>query len=238
MPEPRSQDSRLFLEERSVTDMIFTRLREAILNGTFKPGERLRQEDLAAQFGGSRIPVREALHRLAAGGLVALRPQRGAVVSGFSLEEIPEIYEIRAALDGLVTAMATPRVGTEDLAKLEDILAQMEALVHEGDVRVWSQLDEDFHFTLYRASGRRQFLQMIENQYHHSKRYIYLAMTLSTGREGANVGHRAVFEAIRRRDASAARQAMEEHLLTMARLLTDYIQGKLAEPGGVEVGGE
>ena len=106
------------LAARSTPESVADRLRSLILNRHLGPGERLVQDDLAEQLGVSRTPIREALHALAADGLVVLSPRKGASVAAFSLEDLKDLYSIRIPLEGYGAFLATRAVGPEDVATL------------------------------------------------------------------------------------------------------------------------
>ncbi len=201
-------------------------MREAILNGTYAEGEQLRQDAIASELGVSRIPVREALRQLESEGLVTFTPHHGAVVSTFSVDEIRELFELRALLETDLIRRATPRLETEDLQQAAGILdAYEEALAH-GDVGEWGDLNWRLHSTLFAAAGRPLTMRTVERLSHHADRYLRMQLALTHGESRANAEHRAIVAACRKRDARGAAKLMREHILgageSLVGFLTEY----------------
>jgi DNA-binding GntR family transcriptional regulator len=135
----------------SKTDLVAAMMRELIVTGEFAPGAALRQRDLAARFGVSPTPVREALRRLEAEGLVKGDVHRGVTVTAAQQGAVEENYRIRAALEPLAAEMAADRITEDDLAELEDINASISTMA-DGDP-AYLPLNARFHLTLYAACG-------------------------------------------------------------------------------------
>lgn len=138
-----------------LTDVVREAIREAILRGRFKPGDRLIEGRLAEMFGVSRNPVREALKSLDSEGIVTISPRRGAVVSELSEHEAAEVIELRAALEGLSARLAARRLEPDAAASLEAVLAEGEAAAADGDAESLVRLNEVFHSELARAGHNR-----------------------------------------------------------------------------------
>ena len=116
-------------EDAALVDRLAATIQARVLSGEFASGSRLRQESLATEFGVSRTPVREALRKLQAAGIVQLEPRRGARVRGPSAREVREAYEVRAELEGLAAALAAARIRDDELRRLRDAQAMFEELV-------------------------------------------------------------------------------------------------------------
>lgn len=138
-----------------LTDVVRDALREAILDGRFKPGDRLVEGRLATLFGVSRNPVREALKTLANEGIVTIAPRRGAVVAELSPGEAAEVIELRAALEGICARLAARRIGPETQAQLQSVLAEGELRAERGDFAALVRLNDIFHAELARAGDNR-----------------------------------------------------------------------------------
>ncbi|RUU53480.1 GntR family transcriptional regulator, partial [Mesorhizobium sp. M2C.T.Ca.TU.002.02.1.1] len=121
-------------------------LRDAILSGRLRPGSRVRQEELAEEYGISRIPVREALRQLESEGLVILVPNSGAWISKLDRAECIEIYKIRERLEPLALSESSANLSPETLARLEDLVSRIEAA---GSIDEFLQLDREFHLLSY-----------------------------------------------------------------------------------------
>ncbi|QBD82525.1 GntR family transcriptional regulator [Ktedonosporobacter rubrisoli] len=207
---------------RTTPAMVADVLREAILSGALKGGQSLRQDEIAAKFGLSRIPVREALRQLEGEGLVTFYPHRGAVVSELSLEELQEICEIRVALETLAIRLAIPRLNEEVLQRAEEILDSLDA---EGDVlRHWSEVNWRFHSTLYTVAQRPRLLSMIKLLHTQIDRYLRIHVSLLNYRTKGEQEHRQILEACRQRDAERATSLLEQHIKTVEEMLATYLQ--------------
>lgn len=225
MNDPSFRTGAPVLEDPPSNRLVLHHLRQAIIDGTFRPGDRLHQEDLASEFGVSRIPIREALQRLAAEGLVVLRPQRGAVVRELHPAEIQEIHEIRAALEGMLVKIAVDSVGLVDIARMEALLRVMDGMDGESDdMRVWASYNRDFHFTLYNVALRPHFIKLVDEYYRQTTRYIILYVALTATLEASNAQHHLIFDAVRDRDGDRARQVTERHIISAGVDIIDHFR--------------
>ncbi len=126
-------------------------LMQRIRRGVLAPGVRIRAEEVAEEIGMSRMPVREALRRLDSEGLVTLRPNRGAVVTGYEADEILELFEIRSVLEGLAARLAAPRFSAHQRDESMDRLTRM--IRAEGDIDLWIARHQDLHLNPWGARG-------------------------------------------------------------------------------------
>src|SRR5690606_21343535 len=130
---------------QTVVTMTLEALRERILRGDYPEGAPLRQDAIAAEFGVSRIPVREALRQLEAEGLVTINPHQGATVSSLSIEEVRELFELRALIESDLLRRAIPHLTPEDIERAEEILVKYEEAFRQGDVSAWGELNWEFN---------------------------------------------------------------------------------------------
>ena len=144
------------VKRRNLEDQAYTALREAILSGRFKDGERLTQSDLAARLSTSRIPVRDALKRLEMDGLVTLDERGACHVVEFDAEDLNETYTLRAMLEPLAASLAIPKLDDEDIRHLHKLTDDMASAAHAGDRALYVELNRSFHAALYEASGWRR----------------------------------------------------------------------------------
>src|SRR5258708_27182253 len=136
-------------------------LRRAILAGRYAAGERLVEDRLAEEFGGSRVPVREALKTLAGEGLIALTPRRGACVADLSGDDVEELVEVRATLEGLTARLAARRRDPALVAQLRDVLARGDAAAAHGSADELAALNREFHELLARTGSNRVLQDMM-----------------------------------------------------------------------------
>lgn len=206
---------------RATPSLVADVLREAIVRGVLREGVQLRQDALATEFGVSRIPIREALRKLEAEGLVTMQPNRGAVVAELSGEEVQEIYEIRILLESAILRLALPQMSTELLRRAEKILDTIDA---EEDAVRWIDLNREFHLTLYAPANKPRLLQLINTLRANVDRYVNLYISLLDRRSDAQQEHREILKACRRRDQDDAVRALERHLSRVAEGISAYLQ--------------
>ena len=193
----------------STPDLIAETLREEILLGSVAAGQALRQEELAERFGVSRLPVRDALLRLEAQGLVHVYPNRGAFVISLSADEVREIYEMRLLLEGDIIERAVPRMTSDDRRRIDAAHAEATRTAGgpermEGDWR--------FHRALYEPAARPRQLATIETLRSTVARYSSGHDALPTRTPEWLADHDAILAACRARASVAARRRLEEHL--------------------------
>ena len=185
------------------------RLRADINEGHWPPGAALRQEDLAARYGTSRIPVREALNVLGADGLVTIEPNRGAYIARLTPADVDEIFDLRVMLESAVLAAALPNHTAKTLLRLESAQAQLEL---EDSRRGWIEGDRAFHDALYGPSGRDRTLGLVRALRMQVERYGLPLLTPGTRRNEWAKEHRALIAAVRARNAERAIETLTRHL--------------------------
>lgn len=210
-------------QQRSTPDLIADALREAILRGIFQEGQSLRQDEIATQFGVSRIPVREALKHLEAEGLVTLHLNRGAMVSVLTAAEAQEICEIRSALEVKAMQLAIPKLNTSDLEKAVVIL---EASDQTSDAGVLAKLNWEFHATLYASAERPRLLTMIKNLHVNIDRYVRLQMAQMDYQERSQKEHYQLLDACRQQHTKTAVRLLKRHIDTAGEQLVTYLLQK------------
>ncbi len=193
------------LSAQTVTDQ----LRTLILDGSLGIGVQLKQEALARKFGVSRIPVREALKRLEAEGLVAHTAHQGSVVASRSIDDLLETLDIRIGLESRALVLAIPHMSPAILRKAETILARYDASDMPGE---WSELNLAFHLCLYKPCGRPRLLSMIESLVRSVDIHLRAHQSAAIGRKSPQKDHRALLEACRAGNAERARKLLERHI--------------------------
>jgi DNA-binding GntR family transcriptional regulator len=207
--------------QRSTPDLIAEALREAILRGIFKEGESLRQDEIATEFGVSRIPVREALKQLEAEGLVSLQRNRGATVAILSPTEAQEIFEIRSSLETKALELAIPNLKTEDLEKATEILI---ATDRATEVVSWGQLNWEFHTILYAPCNRPRLLGMLKTLHINIDRYVRLQMSEMNYLQQSQKEHDRILDACMRRDIPDAIEQLKKHIDIAGQELANYLR--------------
>jgi DNA-binding GntR family transcriptional regulator len=221
-------------ERRALVDKLASDLQQRVLSGDIPSGTRLRQSALAAEFGVSRTPIREALRKLQAGGLVELQPHRGALVRGLSAREIRDAYEVRAELEALAAELAAVRIRHDQLDRLReaqdqfrDGLAKTVALreVGQPDIEqalVWSRANDQFHQVIQEAAGNDVLVATLTHLHRSFPRDLTkIVLAESTPLLRTNVlEHEEIVDALQRRDRDAARELMRRHVRHAGELVT------------------
>jgi DNA-binding GntR family transcriptional regulator len=192
-------------------------LRTAILEGNYLPGERIRQEDLAARSGASRIPAREALRMLDAEGLVTLVANSGAWVTRLTLAECVETYLIRERLEPLLLRTSMPRLDAAAVDHLGRLADEMEA---STGVDAFMRADREFHLSSYAGAASGEMWQIIGRMWnttqHYRREFTRLA---GPGLTITHLEHRLLLDSIRRQDADDAERALVTHIRRTRREL-------------------
>jgi DNA-binding GntR family transcriptional regulator len=191
--------------EELVTDAI----RAAIVEGKFRPGEKLDQQEIADQLSVSRSPVREALRTLMAEDLVTQYPHRGAVVTERSPEELQEILSIRTHLEGLAAFRAAPMMDNDRLAMLDTIMKDADQI---SDMETVLGLNNDFHSVIYNAYHQPHLIKLIQQMRNKIAPYNRIYLELEGKKEVAWEDHRRIYEACLRKDAEKAEIETRKHL--------------------------
>ncbi len=192
-------------------DVVFETLRDAIIQGRLRPGERLMEIQLAEEMGVSRTPVREALRKLELEGLIVMIPRKGAYVAGISVKDIVDVFEVRAALESLAAGLAAERITDQELEELERALVQIsEASGSNLDAVV--QTDTNFHEIIYRASRNQRLTQLITNLQEQIQRFRTTSLAQPGRTKTAIEEHRKIVEAISERNVELAQALAREHI--------------------------
>jgi DNA-binding GntR family transcriptional regulator len=208
---------------RSAPELVAAALREAIRRGILKPGASLGQGELATQFKVSHIPVREAIRKLEAEGLVVVHPNRGAFVAQLSLAEVQEVFDIRIPLELTALKLSIPNMTEIHLQQAKTVLDTLEHSPQTGD---WFQLDTEFHLGLYADSQRPRLLNLIATMRAHYDRYRHM-LVLRTGMASAqnreDLEHQLLYQACMERDIPKALEVLEKHLLQASQIILEQL---------------
>lgn len=195
-------------------------LRERLRTGTIPPGTVLSQADIAAEYGVSRIPVRDALRVLAGEGLVILGVS-SAVVAGLSIPELQELYEMREAIEPVATALAVPNVGRAEVTQMAALIEVMEA---DGTTPgEWLEANGSFHALIYARADRPRMVALIEQLRSLTDRYLYLHLDVIGDVEHMHEEHRQILAAVRRRDPAEVAELTRLHLATSHDFILRYL---------------
>lgn len=202
------------INQTKISEQVYGYLRGAIMSGRLAPGERLDIERMGEQLKISKMPIKEAVGRLAAEGLLDIQSRRGTYVSRVDARELAETFEIRRALEVLAGELAVEHVTPADIEKLQSLIAEMEASAEHQDVARHLEKNFEFHETIIGLSGNQKLLTVyrqlrtpihIAGVHHRSANWV--ERVAQEQRE-----HRAIVRALKQRDAEAVTRAMTEHL--------------------------
>ena len=207
------------IENVTLWERVHAHLRDEILANRLPPGSVLSEVPLAASLGVSRGPIREALGRLAAEGLVTIRPRRGAVVSTLSHEEFLQAYQVRESLETLAIRLAVPRLSDEDIARIYDLVQQQEKAVDHDDVESFFALNNSFHQLFVDSSGNAPLKDMYRQLMGHMGRYQMRSLALRGTVRRSVAEHRAIARACRARDPERAERLLRNHIRVPQRTL-------------------
>ncbi|MGF1447450.1 MAG: GntR family transcriptional regulator [Pikeienuella sp.] len=200
------------MEAEGVSD-VYAALLDAIDAGLYRPGERLKEIELAARFGVSRTPVREALGRLESQGLVARDGRRGLTVAALDAHELGELYDLREMLEGFAARLAARRASPAEIEVLAEMVAADRGLVGTGDVSALARANKRFHRALHLAAHNR-FLEQALDGMRRSLALLSGTTLGETHRQGASIDeHAAIVAAIAARDEAAAEAAARLHIV-------------------------
>jgi DNA-binding GntR family transcriptional regulator len=218
------------VEFASKLDLAERQLLQLIASGEIGPGEPIRQSHLAERMGISPTPVREALRRLEAQGVVVLEPHRGVRVAEVEPHDMSEIYEIRAALEGLAVECAVDRMSQKQVQSVKNAQARLEEAWAAREPKLLVKFNYQFHTGIYRLSGRPRLIKLIDSLW---PLFPWDSMWTIPGRGPAIVKeHQDILDAIRDRDAARAHQAMRIHMEAGAKALLAYRDAQPVGAGG------
>ena len=193
-------------------DVVFKTLRQGILTGELKPGERLMEIHLANKLGVSRTPIREAIRKLELEGLVTMIPRRGAEVAQITEKSMKDVLEVRKVLDTLSVTLACERITEEEKEQLRDACADFEDAVKTGDFSMVAKTDVAFHDIIVAATRNIRLSQMVNNLAEQMYRYRFEYIKDSTQHNRLVQEHREICDGIVKGDKGKALAAIEAHI--------------------------
>ena len=205
----------------TLSQQVYQHLRQGILANGYSPGASLREETLAAHFRVSRVPVREALRRLAVEGLVTLTPRHGATVSSLSPKQFLDAYRVREALEVLAIRLAIPNLAPDDLNRLEALNEQMRLRVIDGNASGFFTFNSAFHDVLIARADNDDLKTMYVSLMDRMRRYQWPSLDLRGGMERSTDEHSAILRAIRAGDADEAVSLLAAHIHVPQKILEE-----------------
>lgn len=193
-------------------DVVFNTLRQAILTGELKPGERLMEIHLANKLGVSRTPIREAIRKLELEGLVTMIPRRGAEVAQITEKSMNDVLEVRRAVDALCVELACERITAEELERLKAACDEFAEQVKTKDVKKIAQADVALHNIIVEATGNQRLISLVNTLSEQMYRYRFEYIKDFTQHESLIEEHRVIYESIVKKDKKTAADAAKLHI--------------------------
>ncbi len=219
------------LKHRTLSAMITDQLRQAILDGTYPAGSQLRQDALGEAYGVSRIPVREALFQLEAEGLVRIVPQKGAIVSELSLDEINDVFDLRVLLEPRMLAESAPLFSADDFAVLDAIQKRFEAAIADGDRSEWGQINAEFHMAMYVNARQPRTQSIVTALLQTSDRYTRMQLSTVEAMGTAEKEHAELIALCRDQRIDAACGFLAQHIEAVRSDLLRVVGRTIAKDG-------
>jgi len=227
----------------TLSQRVYEHLREEILTDRLPPGTELSEVALSKDLAISRGPIREAMGRLAAEGLITVHPRRRAEVRSLTPQELIDAYQVRESLEVLAVRLAIPRLTEADLARLDELIDQMAAHVAASAVREFFAVNVEFHETLCELSGNTKLQEVHHRLEGEIGRFQKRTLALRGSLEDSLTEHRAILAAMRLRDADKAAELAAAHVRVPAQRLQAMLNEGLpgwdepeAQPAGREPG--
>lgn len=204
----------------SAANRIARQLRTEILHGEIAPGSRLSQLSIAERFGVSRIPVRDAIQLLSSEGLLHPTTKATAIVTGMSVPELQELYELREAVEPMATQIAVPNVGRADILLMRKQMALMES---SNEAPIWLAANAEFHAAVYKRASRPRMIELVEQLRRLTDRYMYMHLEVIGKTDHLHAEHLGILQAVESGDAALAARLTREHLATSHDFILSYL---------------
>ncbi len=215
---------------QTLREKILETIREAILKGNLKPGEKVAEPELAERFGISRTPIREAFRQLESEGYLTVIPRKGAVVAALSERDVQEFYAIKSILEGYAAELASNKLTDKELDKLEAINDKLRQLAADGDVKNFFRVHNEFHETFIKAADNSKLFELIQQLGMKFNRLRMASLSVSGRMDFSVEEHDKLLEAFRRRDGKAAEDLVKKTAAIGGRVLLE----SLTPPGGAD----
>ncbi|MFC1798855.1 GntR family transcriptional regulator [Thermodesulfobacteriota bacterium] len=206
------------------TSFIYKSLKSDIIKARLKPGEKLVVSKLSKQFGVSIIPVREALNQLNAEGFVDRIPHTGIYVKDLDIDYLKQVYPIRGILEGYAISNAIPLLSEKDVKKLQKIIKRLDTRIKNKNFKSVSELNYDFHMTIYRPCGNDQLIKMIDDLIDNTARVRIIFDLMPERAAVSNREHKNILEAILKKQRKKAAQLVDAHIQETLNFMVQYME--------------
>ena len=207
-------------------DVVFNTLRQAILRGELKPGERLMEIQLANKLGVSRTPIREAIRKLELEGLVLMIPRKGAEVAEITEKSLRDVLEVRRALEDLSVQLACEKITKEEIRELERVAKEFQQVVKSSDITEIAEVDVRFHDIIYTATDNQKLIQLLNNLREQMYRYRVEYLKRDGVFPQLIAEHEAIIRHIENNEKEKATEVMCRHIDNQVEAVIDVIRAK------------
>lgn len=207
-------------------DVVFKTLRENILTGILKPGQRLMEIQLASQLGVSRTPIREAMRMLELEGLVVMIPRKGAIVAEITKKDLEDVLEVRCALEELAVELACAKITRSQIDALKEKVLEFQQVMEEDNITALAEKDVEFHDIIFAATNNPRLVQLLSNLREQMYRYRmeYLKDTKTHVRLVKE--HEMIIHNLEQRDVENAKKNISSHITNQVTSVSRYLNTK------------
>lgn len=200
--------------ERSVlSDQVSQAITDGLLNGRYRPGDRLVESELSEMLGISRSPIREALVELQKAGLITKQPGRRAVIRSWSTQDLEELFAVRALLEGYAARLVASRNGELELDRLRETVVEMQQAADNDDFTSLVRLDLAFHEELWRMSGNTLLQTVLDGLKQQFRLFLTMNWKFHGGANRVHANHQAVIDALESGNPDTAEEVMKKHVV-------------------------
>jgi DNA-binding GntR family transcriptional regulator len=213
-------------EFQTKNQIIYQALKKAIIGGKYKPMERMVISEMAREFGSSEIPVREALKKLEADGLIHNKPYVGCRVTSLNLDELEEIYQVRSELEGLATRLAAQRIEESDLKAIQDKVDEMEKVISKGHYEHVGRINREFHKRIYALCGNEFLFKTIFELWDRTNRAQGIFALMPERSHQSLTEHRQILKALREGNGRLAGKLIIKQKEEVLKSMRQYLESQ------------
>jgi DNA-binding GntR family transcriptional regulator len=221
--------NKIIERHQTLREKILETIREAILKGTLKPGEKVAEPELAERFGISRTPIREAFRQLESEGYLTVIPRKGAVVTALSEQDVQEFYAIKSILEGYAAELAASKLTEKDIEKLQSINEKLKNLAAEGDVKSFFRVHNEFHDLFIRVAGNHKLAELITQLGMKFNRLRMASLSVQGRMNISVIEHEGLIEAFKNQDGNQAENLVKKTAAIGGKVL---LEGMMETEGG------
>ncbi|MBL1421346.1 MAG: GntR family transcriptional regulator [Alphaproteobacteria bacterium] len=208
----------------TLADESFNLLKQRIISGFYKPDHALRQDELAKELGVSRIPLREALLKLEADGLIDIVAHKGGIVRALSFDKAQELFDLRILIECDLIAKSIPKMTAENFANAQVALKEFDKIVlNEDNIEGWTELNWQFHYKLYEAAQREETIKILKSLHSNCDRYIRKQLLVAGAGNRAHKQHMKLLQYCKAGDVSSAVAELKNHISEVFKELGEFV---------------